>query len=136
MSNNMSDYEYLQLHKKSGRFAYYVKNINGPEDLSFIQGPVDMSFIQTRDEKTPPIKKGWHGRTITDADGDGIEDNEKLDHDILDEFYNPLVFGVAEDVNNTRHGNLPGHKQKWFTDTLTEPDNHNQDIVQAPWATS
>lgn len=44
-------------------------------------------------------------------DGDGVEDNEKFSHDTLDEFYEPLVFGIAEDINNTHHGNLPGHKQ-------------------------
>jgi hypothetical protein len=48
-------------------------------------------------------------------DGDGIEDNIKFSHDELDEFYDPLVFGVAEDINNTRHGNLPGHRQLEFT---------------------
>jgi len=89
--------------------------------MAFIQhdGPKDVSFLQSGDGE-----KGWHGRTITDADGDGIEDNEKLYHDILDEFYEPLVFRNAEDINNTRHGNLPGMKQKWFTESLTEPVNH------------
>lgn len=130
MSNNMSDNEYLQVNKR-GRFAFLVNNIQGPEDLSFIQ-PEDVSFLQTTLKKEG---KGWHGRKITDADGDGIEDNVVIDHYDLDAYYDPLVFGVAEDVHNTRHGQLPGHDQLWFTESLTEPINHNQDIVQKPWAT-
>lgn len=120
MSNSMSDFEYLQV-KKNKRLSFYVANINGPEDLSFIQ--------------SGDGGKGWHGKTITDADGDGIEDVENMDRDVLDEFYDPLVFGVAEDINNTRHGNLPGHKQLWFTEKLTQPVNHFQDIVQGSWET-
>lgn len=120
MSNSMSDFEYLQV-KKNKRLSFYVANINGPEDLSFIQ--------------SSDGGKGWHGKTITDADGDGIEDVENMDRDVLDEFYDPLVFGVSEDINNTRHGNLPGHKQLWFTEKLTQPVNHFQDIVQGSWET-
>lgn len=76
-------------------FAFYIKNINGPEDLEYLE--------------TTKTRKAWR-RRITDADGDGIEDNVKFSHDELDEFYDPLVFGVAEDIHNTHHGNLPGHK--------------------------
>lgn len=79
-------------------------------------------------------KKGWHGRRITDMDGDGVEDNEKFSHDTLDEFYDPLVFGVSEDINNTHHGNLPGHKQLWFTLSESEPPVHWQEIEQHAWA--
>lgn len=68
-------------------------------------------------------------------DGDGVEDNVKLDHDELDEFYDPLVFGVAEDIHNTRHGNLPGHRNLWFTESLVEPTVHAQDIIQSSWET-
>ena len=120
MSNNDDDNVYMQLGEQD-RFAFLINNIQSPEDLNFMQ--------------TELGKKGWHGRRITDLDGDGIEDNEKLDHDELDEFYDPLVFGVAEDIHNTRHGNLPGHKQMWFTESLTEPVDHRQDIVHKGWET-
>jgi hypothetical protein len=106
MSNSMSDSEYLMIKNRQGRLAFLINNIQGPEDLNFIQ-PNDMSFLQLNTAKGG---KGWHGRRITDADGDGIEDNEVLSHDELDAFYDPLVYGVAEDIHNTRHGNLPGHK--------------------------
>jgi hypothetical protein len=43
-SNNLSDGEYLQLKNKEGRFAFLVNNIQGPEDLNFIQ-PKEMSFL-------------------------------------------------------------------------------------------
>ena len=48
-------------------------------------------------------------RRIYDADGDGVEDNVEKTRDELDRFYEPAVFGVAEEINNTHHGNLPGH---------------------------
>ena len=48
-------------------------------------------------------------RRITDEDGDGVEDNVVKTRDELDRFYEPAVFGVAEEINNTHHGNLPGH---------------------------
>jgi hypothetical protein len=120
-SLNASDNEYVQLNGKESQFAFFINNIQSPEDLGFLQMQIG--------------KKGWHGRKITDLDGDGIEDNETLDHDVLDEFYDPLVFGVAEDIHNTRHGNLPGQKQLWFTESLTEPTDHRQDIVQKNWET-
>ena len=43
-------------------------------------------------------------RPIYDADGDGVEDNVKKTRDELDAFYEPAVFGVAEDIYNTQHG--------------------------------
>merc|ERR1719379_1927661 len=48
-----------------------------------------------------------------DADGDGVEDNEAWANDFahLDKFYIPNVFGDAEEIYNTHHGNLPGHRQ-------------------------
>ena len=46
-----------------------------------------------------------------DADGDGVEDNEKLTADEIDSFYIPNVFNTAEEVYNTHNGELPGHRQ-------------------------
>ena len=51
-------------------------------------------------------------RPIYDADGDGVEDNVHKTHDELDAFYDPAVFGVAEEIHNTHHGNMPGHVRK------------------------
>ena len=48
-------------------------------------------------------------RRIYDADGDGVEDNVEKTRDELDRFYIPQVFGPAEEMHNTHHGNLPGH---------------------------
>ena len=48
-------------------------------------------------------------RRIYDEDGDGVEDNVEKTWDELDRFYDPLSFGDAEEINNTHHGNLPGH---------------------------
>lgn len=102
-------------------FSFLVNNIQSPEDLEFLQ--------------TGKTRKAWK-RRILDEDGDGIEDNVKFSHDELDEFYDPLVFGVAEDINNTHHGNLPGHKQLEFTLNNGEPPMHWQEIVNKPWPTS
>ena len=48
-------------------------------------------------------------RRIYDEDGDGVEDNVQKTYDELDRFYDPIAFGDAEEINNTHHGNLPGH---------------------------
>ena len=52
-----------------------------------------------------------------DIDGDGVEDNMKLDSEELDKFYLPNVYGAPiEHIYNTRHGNLPGERNKYFYD--------------------
>lgn len=91
MANSFSDNEYVQITTKD-RFSFLINNIQSPEDLSFLQ----------------TSKHGWHGRKINDLDGDGVEDNEVLEADELDKYYDPLYFGHADDVHNTRHGHLPG----------------------------
>ena len=48
-------------------------------------------------------------RRIVDEDGDGVEDNVEKTRDELDRFYIPAVFGPAEEMHNTHHGNMPGH---------------------------
>tara|TARA_B110000305_G_C18840269_1_gene359775 strand:+ start:168 stop:401 length:234 start_codon:yes stop_codon:yes gene_type:complete len=48
-------------------------------------------------------------RKIYDVDGDGVEDNVDKTWEELDAFNDPLSFGDAEEINNTHHGNLPGH---------------------------
>ena len=50
------------------------------------------------------------GRAMTDEDGDGVEDNVHFTSQELDRFYKPPVFGPADEMHNTQHGNLPGHK--------------------------
>jgi hypothetical protein len=81
----------------------YVNTINGPEDLEFL------SF--SRDYR--PFK----AKAIYDADGDGIEDNIKMTSEQLDDFYKPNVFGAEiQYIYNTRHGNMPGERNKWFYD--------------------
>lgn len=123
IADNYSDAEYLQTASSAQRvskLAHFVNVVNGPEDLELVQ--------------LDKVRKAWK-RRITDLDGDGVEDNVKFSHDTLDEFYDPLVFGVAEDINNTHHGNLPGHKQLEFTLHQGEPPVHWQEIVQGPWPT-
>ena len=68
---------------------------------------------------------------ITDADGDGVEDNIHLTHEQLDKFYLPNVYFPTEHIYNTRHGNLPGHQQKGFYDIQAEPES--MDLVKANW---
>ena len=59
-------------------------------------------------------------REIVDEDGDGVEDNVDMDHHELDRFYKPAVYGVSEDIYNTQHGNLPGHRLKVLEDAVPE----------------
>ena len=72
--------------------------------------------------------KGWlagYNRKY-DADGDGVQDNEAWANDAahLDKFYIPAVFGDAEEIYNTQHGGLPGHRQL------------EHDIIQGEYANS
>ena len=68
--------------------------------------PNDYVVLQTDGTQTILRK-----RRITDEDGDGVEDNEHKTRDELDRFIIPAVFGDVEDIHNTHHGNLPGHKR-------------------------
>jgi len=52
-----------------------------------------------------------------------------LTHDQLDAYYNPLVFGVAEDMSNTLDGNLPGFNDKTFDSKQVEPKYNQFDMV-------
>lgn len=65
-------------------------------------------------------------RPIYDADGDGVEDNVKKTYEELDRFYEPAVYGVAEDIYNTHHGNLPGHVRK--AEYQGAPEKHFGDV--------
>ena len=65
-------------------------------------------------------------RPIYDEDGDGVEDNVKKTRDELDRFYEPAVYGVAEDIYNTHHGNLPGHVRK--AEYQDAPAHHASDL--------
>ena len=51
---------------------------------------------------------------IKDVDGDGVEDNVHLTADEIDSFYIPNYFNTADEIYNTHHGNLPGHRQLIF----------------------
>lgn len=95
------------------RLASYVNRIHAPEDLAFLQ---------------------WEANNnrIYDEDGDGIEDNRFDTHDELDKFYLPNVFGVAEDLHNTHHGNLPGHVQMEFDLGESEPAD-TYTLVKDSW---
>ena len=62
--------------------------------------PSDSTFLQGN-PYTP--------RRIYDEDGDGVEDNVEKTYDELDDFYYPHAFGPVDEINNTHHGNLPGH---------------------------
>ena len=94
------------------------------EDDHVVLTMLDGSLVSVSESKQTH-KKHHHGhitdaltmidgsmRPIYDADGDGVEDNVKKTRDELDRFYDPAVFGVAEDIHNTHHGNLPGHVRK------------------------
>ena len=87
---NLIDYDQDNLVALS----HYVNTIQGPEDLEL-------------------VSLGWErgNNAITDSDGDGVEDNIYWVSSEYDKFYKPAVFGVSEDIYNTRHGGLPGHRQ-------------------------
>ena len=98
----------------------WVNKINGPADLE------QFELLQTG--------ASWalNANKIYDADGDGVEDNVHMTSSMLDKFYFPTSFNTAEDIYNTRNGELPGHLQKEFYDAQAEPTN-THDLVKAPW---
>ena len=97
----------------------YAQVIDGPEELNLLSFPIEF-----RPFKPVPIY---------DADNDGIEDNMHMTSEALDKFYKPNVYGAPiEHIYNTRHGNLPGERNKWFYDKQSEPENH-YDIVAKKW---
>ena len=75
----------------------------------------------------------WKPRKIYDADGDGVEDNVHKTHEELDDFYWPNNFGAVDEINNTHHGNLPGHVQlAWDLVHETEPKPSRFRLVNDP----
>ena len=105
-AQNDYDTEYLQI-----KLSSFMNQIQGPEDLQLVAD--DVSLLQT----------GWcRGcNKIYDADGDGVEDNRELTHDELDKFYIPNYFNTAEEIYNTRNGELPGHIQREFYEMQHAP---------------
>ena len=81
-----------------------------------MNGPEDLVNIQTGDflDKEWKEVKNTYGQYIYDEDGDGVEDNHHYTHHELDKFYKPNNFFPTEDLYNTRHGNLPGHIQRYY----------------------
>jgi hypothetical protein len=79
------------------------------------------------------LQTGWalNKNKIYDADGDGVEDNIDFTSEELDAFYFPSAFNSAEDIYNTRHGNMPGHRQREFYEAQSEPAS--MDLVSRPW---
>ena len=93
------------------KVADYVARIQSPGDLEAV-GIADTNLAQLREE-----------REIYDEDGDGVEDNvsDGWSSWQFDKFYDPAVFHVVEDINNTKTGNLPGMRNLEWDQTQTEP---------------
>ena len=66
-------------------------------------------------------------REITDADGDGVEDNVYYKDHEYDKFYKPAVYGHIEHIHNTRNGELPGHHLK---EDHPVPGRHASDLLR------
>ena len=83
--------------------------------LDSVYVPASGIYLQMEYPQFAKVKP--HRRRIIDEDGDGVEDNIKLSSEQLDKFYLPNVFGAPiEHIYNTRHGNLPGERNKYFYD--------------------
>jgi len=100
------------------KLSTFIEQIQSPEDLNMLQigNLPGQEYSNDGLVGNGPRGKGWlagYNRKY-DADGDGVEDNEAWANDFsrLDKFYIPAVFGDAEEMYNTHHGNLPGHRQK------------------------
>jgi len=78
-------------------------------------------FIMTRNQNLLQMAFAANANEIYDVDGDGVEDNIDFSSEQLDSFYFPTNFNSGEDIYNTRHGGMPGHRQKEFYDAQDEP---------------
>ena len=110
-------------HQK--QLELYQLDTNGPEDLVALQ-----TGIQDLHGKEWKKVHNTYGALIYDEDGDGVEDNVHYDHHTLDKFYKPNNFFPTEDLYNTRHGNLPGHIQRYWYTKQQEPES--RDLITAP----
>ena len=92
--------------------AEYVKGIEGPEDLEAVTLSQEKDNETNLDEYPTFAQLRWErgNNEIYDEDGDGVEDNvsDGWSSWMFDKFYDPAVFHVVEDINNTKHGNMPG----------------------------
>ena len=70
---------------------------------------------------------------IYDSDGDGVEDNVDKTSAELDAYNDPAVYGWVEDIQNTHHGNMPGHVQREFDLMESEPKGHSSDLTENDW---
>ena len=122
-ADSFNDKAYLQLDQgmmtKQDLLHHYVQFATSPEALE------DTTLLGYR-------YNNFEQRNITDEDGDGVEDNIHFTHDELDRFYLPNRFPPTEHIYNTRHGGLPGHRQKYWYDHQGEPEDGYR-IIKHDW---
>ena len=79
-------------------------------------------YIQTNMPYKP------HGNSCTsgiyDEDKDGVEDNKYVTWEERDKFQDGGYFATADDLFNTRHGDMPGQSSLEFDQTMLEPVDH------------
>ena len=63
---------------------------------------------------------------IGDHNGDGVIDVVPVSRQQMDAYFDPAVYGVVEDIYNTRHTYFPGHQRK--------PDDYEEPAFKDPWA--
>ena len=107
------------------KFASMNNQILLEEYASGINSPEDLMTLQTQDLHGKEWKDatGAFGQEIYDEDGDGVEDNKVFTSHQLDKFYKPNNFFPTEHIYNTRHGNLPGHIQRYWYTKQSEPED-------------
>jgi hypothetical protein len=67
-------------------------------------------FLMTKGQDLLQTGFAANANKIFDVDGDGVEDNVDFSSEELDDFYFPTNFNSADDIYNTRHGGMPGHR--------------------------
>jgi hypothetical protein len=97
------------------------------KDVEALKG----QYVMTRNEELLQTAFAANANKIYDADGDGVEDNIDFSSEQLDDFYFPTNFNSAEDIYNTRHGGMPGHRQREFYEAQYEPAS--MELVRGPW---
>jgi hypothetical protein len=107
--------------KKIDEEAKIKKGVEAMKKEFIMTRNQDLLLSAFRNQDLLQTSYAANANQIYDVDGDGVEDNIDFSSEQLDVFYFPTNFNSAEDVYNTRHGGMPGHRQKEFYDAQAEP---------------
>ena len=67
--------------------------------------------VLMQSDGTPIVLRRVNPRILSQLRGDRVTEIVPVSREQLDAFFHPEVYGVVEDIYNTRHTFLPGHQR-------------------------